>query len=169
MLIILVVEGLEYALKVAALLDCNGLQFIIASNGHAKVIADRAKIYYFKFAVELLFKRVNGGFAANDFNIIYIDWYNKAVYRGKRGVLGYKNTVVGLKFLKIKAYKEVVNNFILYIRWLFKTVETFKEAADLFRFAKAVRVFDIYIFNNLTIKKCYFDVYLIDFKIVISS
>jgi hypothetical protein len=32
------------------------------------------------------------------------------------GVLGYKNAVVGLKLLEAKAYKEVINNFILYIR-----------------------------------------------------
>jgi hypothetical protein len=70
----------------------------------------------------LLFKRVNSGFAINNLNIIYIDWYNKAIYRGKRGVLSYKNTIVGLKLLEAKAYKEVVNNFILYIRWLLKTI-----------------------------------------------
>ena len=139
------------------------------SNGYAKVVANRAKICYLKFAAKLLFKRVNGGFTVNDFNIIYIDWYNKAVYRGKRGVLSYKNAIVGLKLLEAKAYEEVINNFILYIRWLLKTVETFKEAADLSGFAKAVRVFNIYILNNLTIKKCRFNVYLIDFKIIISS
>jgi len=77
--------------------------------------------------------------------------------------------VVSLKLLEAKAYKEVVNNFILYTRWLLKAVETFKEAADLSRFAKAVRVFDIYVLNNLTIKKCRLNVYLIDFKIVIGS
>ena len=77
--------------------------------------------------------------------------------------------MVGLKLLEAKAYEEVVNNFIPYTRWLLKTVETFKEAVDLFGFAKAVRVFNIYILNNLTIKKCRFNVYLIDFKIVISS
>jgi hypothetical protein len=43
-LIILVVEGLEHALKVATLLDRNGLQLTIASNGHAKVVADRANV-----------------------------------------------------------------------------------------------------------------------------
>ena len=139
------------------------------SNSYAKVVANRAKIYYLKFAAELLFKRVNGGFAVNNLNIIYIDWYDEAVRRGKRGVLGHKNAVVGLKLLKAKAYKEVINNFILYIRWLFKTVKTFKEVVDLFRFAKAVRVFNIYIFNNLIIKKCCFNVYLINFKIVIGS
>ena len=77
--------------------------------------------------------------------------------------------MVGLKLLEAKAYKEVINNFILYTKWLLKTIETFKEAVDLSRFAKAVRVFNIYILNNLTIKKCRFDVYLINFKIIISS
>ena len=86
------------------------------SNSHAKVIADRAKIYYFKFATELLFKGVNSSSTTNDFNIIYINWYNKAVYKNKRQVLSYKNAIVGLKLLKAKAYKEVINNFILYIR-----------------------------------------------------
>ncbi len=60
-------------LKVAVLLDCNSFQLIIANNSHVKVIADRAKIYYLKFATELLFKGVNNGFIANDLNIIYID------------------------------------------------------------------------------------------------
>ena len=64
----------------------------------------------------MLFKRVNSGFAVNNFNIVYIDWYNKTVYRSKRGVLSYKNAVISLKLLEAKAYKEVVNNFILYIR-----------------------------------------------------
>ena len=73
MLIILVVEGLEHAFKVAALLDCNSLQLIIISNGYTKVVANRAKIYYLKFTIELLFKRVNGGSAANNLNIVYID------------------------------------------------------------------------------------------------
>jgi hypothetical protein len=122
------------------LLNCNSLQFIIASNNYTKVVADRAKIYYLKFATELLFKRVNSGSTANNLDIIYIDWYNKAVYRGKRGVFSYKNTIVSLKLLKTKAYKEVVNNFILYIRWLLKTIKTFKEAVDLFKFAKAINV-----------------------------
>ena len=71
------------------------------SNGHAKVVADRAKIYYLKFAAELLFKGVNGSSATNNLNIIYINWYNKAVYRNKRRVLGYKNTIVSLKLLKV--------------------------------------------------------------------
>ena len=139
------------------------------SNSYTKVVTNRAKICYFKFAIELLFKRVNGSFAAGNLNIIYINWYNKAVCRNKRRVLSYKNAVVGLKLLKTKAYKKVVNNFIPYIRWLLKAVKTFKEAADLSRFAKAVRVFDIYVFNNLTIKKCCFNIYLIDFKIIIGS
>ena len=43
------------------------------SNGYAKVVADRAKIYYFKFTIELLFKRVNSGFTVNNLDIIYID------------------------------------------------------------------------------------------------
>jgi hypothetical protein len=72
-LVILVVKGLEYVLKVAVLLDCNGLQLIIASNGHAKVVANRAKICHLKFAIELLFKRVDGGSTADDLDIIYID------------------------------------------------------------------------------------------------
>ena len=66
------------------LLDYNSLQLIIASNGYAKVVTDRAKIYYLKFAAELLFKGVNGGSTINNLNIIYINWYNEAVYRGKR-------------------------------------------------------------------------------------
>jgi hypothetical protein len=72
-LVIPVVEGLEHALKVGALLDRNSLQLTIASNGHAKVVADRAKIYHLKFAAELLFKGVNGGSAADDLDIIYVD------------------------------------------------------------------------------------------------
>jgi hypothetical protein len=156
-------------LKVRVLLNCNNLQLIIVSNSYTKVIADRAKICYLKFATELLFKGVNGGFAADNFNIIYINWYNEAIYRSKRRVLSYKNAIVGLKLLEAKAYKEVVNNFILYIRWLLKAVETFKEAVDFFRFAKTIRVFDIYILNNLTIKKCHFNIHLINFKIVIGS
>ena len=66
-------EGLEHALKVAALLDYNGLQLTIASNGYAKVVANRAKICHLKFAAELLFKRVDSGFTTNNLNIIYID------------------------------------------------------------------------------------------------
>ena len=77
--------------------------------------------------------------------------------------------MVGLKLLEAKAYKKVINNFILYTKWLFKAVETFKEVADFSRFAKAVWVFNIYILNNLTIKKCCFDIHLIDFKIVMGS
>ena len=109
-------EDLEYALKVKVLLNYNNLQLIIASNGYTKVVANRAKICYLKFTTELLFKGVNSGFIINNLNIIYINWYNKAIYRGKRRVLSYKNTIVGLKLLKVKAYKEVINNFILYIR-----------------------------------------------------
>jgi hypothetical protein len=60
-------------LKVAVLLNYNSLQFTIASNSYAKVVADRAKIYYFKFTTELLFKRVDGGSTANNLNIIYIN------------------------------------------------------------------------------------------------
>ena len=117
----------------------------------------------------MLFKRVNSGSAADNLNIIYIDWYNKAIYRSKRGVLSHKNTIVSLKLLKIKAYKKVINNFILYIKWLFKTIKTFKKVADLSGFAKVIGVFNIYIFNNLTIKKCCFNIYLINFKIIIGS
>ncbi len=64
MLIILVVEGLEHILKVAILLN---------HNSYAKVVANRAKIYYFKFTIELLFKGINGSSTANNLNIIYID------------------------------------------------------------------------------------------------
>ena len=117
----------------------------------------------------MLFKGVNSGSTINDFNIIYINWYNKAVYKGKRQVLSYKNTIVGLKLLKIKAYKKVINNFILYIRWLLKAIKTFKKVVDLFKFIKAVKIFDVYILNNLTIKKCHFNIYLINFKIIIGS
>ena len=46
---------------------------MIANNGYIKVVANRAKIYYLKFAIKLLFKGVNSSFTANDFNIIYID------------------------------------------------------------------------------------------------
>ena len=74
-----------------------------------------------------------------------------------------------MKLLKVKAYKEVVNNFILYIRQLLKAIKTFKKLVDLSRFTKAVKVFNIYIFNNLIIKKCHLNIYLINFKIVISS
>jgi hypothetical protein len=110
------VESLEYALKVAILLDYNSLQLIITNNGYTKIVANRAKICYLKFTAELLFKRVNSGFTVNNLNIIYIDWYNKAIYKNKRGVLSYKNAIVNLKLLKAKAYKEVINNFILYTR-----------------------------------------------------
>jgi hypothetical protein len=139
------------------------------SNSHAKVIANRAKICHLKLAAELLFKGVNSSSTADDLNIIYINWYNEAVYRDKRRVLSCKNAVVSLKLLKVKAYKEVINNFILYIRWLFKAIKTFKEAAGFSKFAKAVKVFNIYILNNLTIKKCRFNIHLINFKIIIGS
>ena len=115
------------------------------------------------------FNGVNGGPTADNLNVVYVDWYNKAVRRYKRRVLSYKNAIVGLKLLEAKAYKEVVNNFIPYIRWLLKAVETFKKVVDLSQFAKAVRVFNIYVLNNLTIKEYRFNVYLIDFKIVIGS
>ena len=151
------------------LLNYNSLQLIIASNSHTKVVANRAKIYYLKFTAELLFKGVDSSFTANNLNIIYINWYNKAVYRGKRQVLSYKNAIVGLKLLKVKAYKEVINNFILYIKWLLKAIKTFKKVINFFRFAKIIKVFNIYILNNLTIKKCRFNVHLINFKIIIGS
>ena len=73
MLIVPVVKGLEHALKVGVLLNYNSLQLIIASNSYAKVVADRAKICYLKFTAELLFKGVNGGFTADNLNIIYIN------------------------------------------------------------------------------------------------
>jgi hypothetical protein len=73
MLVILVVKGLEYMLKVKVLLNCNSLQLIIMSNSYAKVVADRAKICYLKFTAELLFKGVNGGFAVDNLDIIYIN------------------------------------------------------------------------------------------------
>ena len=66
-------EGLEHIFKVGVLLDCNSFQFIIVSNSYAKVVADRAKIYYFKFTTELLFKGVDGGSIINNLNIIYIN------------------------------------------------------------------------------------------------
>jgi hypothetical protein len=43
------------------------------SNGYTKVVTDRAKIYYFKFTAELLFKGVNSSSTADDFDIIYIN------------------------------------------------------------------------------------------------
>jgi hypothetical protein len=73
MLIVLVVKGLKHIFKVKVLLDYNSLQLIIMSNSYTKVVADRAKIYYLKFATELLFKGVNGGSTANNLNIIYIN------------------------------------------------------------------------------------------------
>jgi hypothetical protein len=60
-------------LKVGVLLNYNSLQLIIASNGYAKVIADRAKIYHLKLTAKLLFKRVNSSFTADNLNIIYIN------------------------------------------------------------------------------------------------
>ena len=139
------------------------------SNSYTKVVVNRAKIYHLKFTTELLFKRVNSSSIINNLNIIYIDWYDEAIYKGKRGILNYKNAIVSLKLLKTKAYKKVINNFILYIRWLLKAIKTFKEAVDFSKFVKTVRVFNIYILNNLIIKKCRFNVHLINFKIVISS
>ena len=73
MLVVLVIEGLEHTLKVAALLDHNSLQLTITNNGYTKVVANRAKIYYFKLTIELLFKGVNGSSAADNLNIVYID------------------------------------------------------------------------------------------------
>ena len=64
----------------------------------------------------MLFKGVNSGSITNNLNIIYVNWYNKTVYKNKRRVLNYKNIIVSLKLLKAKAYKEVINNFILYIK-----------------------------------------------------
>ena len=46
---------------------------MIASNGHTKVVANRAKICYLKFTTELLFKKVNGSSTTDNLNIIYID------------------------------------------------------------------------------------------------
>ena len=60
-------------LKVKVLLDYNSLQFIIVSNGYTKVVANRAKIYHLKFAMELLFKGVNSSSTINNLNIIYIN------------------------------------------------------------------------------------------------
>ena len=73
MLIILIVEGLEYVFKVTALLNCNSLQLAIASNSYTKVVANRAKIYHFKFTAKLLFKGVDSSFTANNLDIIYIN------------------------------------------------------------------------------------------------
>ena len=66
-------EGLEYTLKVKVLLDYNSLQLIVVSNGYTKVVANRAKIRYLKFATKLLFKGVNGSSAINNLNIIDIN------------------------------------------------------------------------------------------------
>ena len=60
-------------LEVAILLDCNSLQLIIISNSYAKVVANKAKIYYLKFTTELLFKGVNSSSTADNLNIVYID------------------------------------------------------------------------------------------------
>ena len=73
MLIIPIIEGLEYIFKVRVLLNYNSLQLIIVSNSYTKVVADRAKIYYLKFTAKLLFKEVNGSSTINNLNIIYID------------------------------------------------------------------------------------------------
>ena len=43
------------------------------SNSYTKIVANRAKIYYLKFATELLFKGVNGSFITNNLNIVYIN------------------------------------------------------------------------------------------------
>ena len=58
---------------IAILLNYNGLQLIIISNGYTKVVANRAKIYHLKFAMELLFKGVNSSSTINNLNIIYIN------------------------------------------------------------------------------------------------
>ena len=42
-------------------------------TSYAKVVTNRAKIHYLKFTAKLLFKKVNGGFTINNFNIIYIN------------------------------------------------------------------------------------------------
>ena len=60
-------------LKIGVLLDYNSLQLIITSNSYTKVVADKAKIYYLKFAIELLFKGVNSGSTINNLDIIYIN------------------------------------------------------------------------------------------------
>jgi len=73
MLVVPVIENLEHVLEVAALLDCNSLQFMITNNGYIKVIANRAKICHLKFATKLLFKGVNNGSTANNLDIIYVD------------------------------------------------------------------------------------------------
>ena len=46
---------------------------MIVNNGHAKVVADRAKICHLKFTTELLFKGINNGSTANNLDIIYVD------------------------------------------------------------------------------------------------
>ena len=45
----------------------------MASNNYTKVVVHRAKIYYLKFAIELLFKGVNSDSTTNNLNIIYIN------------------------------------------------------------------------------------------------
>jgi hypothetical protein len=84
MFIILIVKGLEYVLKVRVLLNYNSLQLIIASDSYIKIAANRAKIYHFKFAAELLFKGVNSSSTTDDLDIIYINRYDKAIYKSKR-------------------------------------------------------------------------------------
>ena len=73
MLIIPVIKGLEYMFKVGVLLNYNSFQLTITSNNYTKVVTNRAKICYLKFATELLFKGVNSGSTANNFNIVYIN------------------------------------------------------------------------------------------------
>ena len=60
-------------LEVKVLLNYNNLQLIITSNGHAKVVTDKAKIRHLKFTAKLLFKGVDSGSTANNLNIIYIN------------------------------------------------------------------------------------------------
>jgi hypothetical protein len=72
-LVVSVIKGLEHILKVGVLLNHNSLQLTIASNSHAKVVADRAKIYHLKLAAELLFKGVNSSSTADNLDIIYIN------------------------------------------------------------------------------------------------
>ena len=73
MLIVPVVEGLKYILKVKALLNYNSLQLTITSNGYTKIVANKAKICHLKFTTKLLFKRVDGSSTADNLNIIYIN------------------------------------------------------------------------------------------------
>ena len=46
---------------------------MIINNGYAKVIADKAKICYLKFAAKLLFKGVNNNSTANNLDVVYVD------------------------------------------------------------------------------------------------